>query len=157
MHDSERMQVVNAADELVHEPLDLHGRQVVLAVSHLGIKRREERKEKGVRPIELYFSCMQYREQQIKRSFAYLPEGLVHMLKHEIDMVELRHGGDIGIDELDDVGVVDLAGNAHLTRDLADGVQVRIGAREEANHALDRHLGVEREGRKSSCMNINGL
>jgi len=62
------------------------------------------------------------------------------MLKHEIDMVELRHGGDVGVDELDDVGVVDLTGDAHLTRDLADGVQVGVGAREEANHALDRDL-----------------
>jgi len=42
MHDSERVQVVDAADELIHEPLDLHGRQVVLAVSHLNIKEREE-------------------------------------------------------------------------------------------------------------------
>lgn len=35
MHDPERVQVVDAADELVHEPLNLHGRQVVLSVSHL--------------------------------------------------------------------------------------------------------------------------
>lgn len=55
-------------------------------------------------------------------------------------MVELRHRGDIGVDKFDDVGMVDLAGNAHLTRDLPDGVQVGVGTGEETNNALDRHL-----------------
>jgi hypothetical protein len=62
------------------------------------------------------------------------------VLKHEIYMVELRHRGDIGVDKFDDVGMVDLAGNAHLTRDLPDGVQVGVGTGEETNNALDRHL-----------------
>lgn len=35
MHDAEGVEVVDAADELVHEPLDLHGREVVLPVGHL--------------------------------------------------------------------------------------------------------------------------
>lgn len=63
------------------------------------------------------------------------------MLKHEIHVVKFRHRGNIGVDEFDNVGMVDLAGNAHLTRDLPDGVQMGVGAGEETNYALDSNLG----------------
>lgn len=35
MHDAHGVEVVEAADELVHEPLDLYRCQVVLAIAHL--------------------------------------------------------------------------------------------------------------------------
>jgi hypothetical protein len=38
VHDAEGVEVVDAADELVHEPLDLHRREVVLPVRHLAAR-----------------------------------------------------------------------------------------------------------------------
>lgn len=64
------------------------------------------------------------------------------MFEHEVDVVELSHGGHVGIDELDHMRVIHLPGNADLAGNLTNGVQVRVGTREEANDALDRHLDV---------------